>query len=117
MAISTNLIDYATDTTSTSSADVSTQPADNCHTIVMLNTDGTDSVLVGIVDTGTNLTASNSATLIAGASLSLKIGSNQYRPCGSLNSGTGPQVLRVEALASTPIVSFQFLNSTLPVAP
>jgi len=83
----------------------------------MLNTDGTNSVLVGIVDDGTNLTASNSATIIAGASLSLKIGTSQFRPCGSLNSGAGPQILRVEALAATPVISFQFLNATLPVAP
>ena len=121
MAISTNLIDYATDTTANgTTANASVQPSDNCHTIVILNTDGSNSALVGIVDTGTDLTSANSATIIAGASLSLKIGTSQFRPCGSLNNtggSAGPQVLRHEGIGGTPVISFQFLNSTLPVAP
>jgi len=118
MSLSTNMIDYATDTAGNgTTADVSTQPADNCHTIIVYNTDGTNSALVGIVDVATNLTTSNSATLIAGASLSMKIGTQEFRPCGNLNDGTATQVLRLEGVAATPVVSFQFINSTGSVPP
>ena len=114
MALSTELIDYATDTAG-ATADVSVQPADNCHTIVVFNTDGTDSALVGIVANATALTTANAAILPAGGSLTLRIGTAEYRPFGKFTAAT--RVLRMVAVANTPIVSFQFVNSAGPTPP
>jgi hypothetical protein len=114
MAYSRELIDYATDT-SGATANVSVIPYDNCHTIIVYNTDATDAVLVGIVANGTALTTANAATIPAGGSITLRIGTAEYRPFGSF--GVTTRMLRLAAVANTPVVSFQMLNSTQAVAP
>jgi hypothetical protein len=117
MAYSVNLIDY-TEVTTGASADVGVQPSDNCHTIIMFNRDSTDAALVGIVTIGVNLTTANSAYLPAGGALTLRIGTVAYRPCGSIGPASqGNVVLRTEAVAGTPIIGFQYINSSQPVAP
>lgn len=117
MAYSTNLIDY-TEVTTGASADVGVQPSDNCHTIIIFNRDSTNAALVGIVAGGVNLTTANSAYLPAGGALTLRIGTVAYRPCGSIGpTGQSNIVLRTEAVAGTPILNFQYLNSSQPVAP
>lgn len=117
MALSTNLIDYASITAQSGvTDDVGVQPSDNCHTIVVYNTTADTGVLVGIVPTGTNLTAANSATIPGGGSLTLRIGTRVYRPCGPI--GTGGNVrLRVEGIGGTPVLSFQYINSAQDTAP
>jgi len=115
MALSINLIDYVSVTTQNgTSADAGTQPGDNCHTIVVLNTDGSAAALVGIVTSGTNLTAANSATLTAGATLTLRIGTRIYRPCGQIGAAVR---LRTEGVSGTPVLSFQFINASRDIAP
>ena len=104
---SRELIQYAADIAG-ASADVSIQPADNCHTIIILNTSTTDAALVGIVANSTALTTANAALLPAGASLPWPIGGAKHRPFGSFGATT--RVLRVAAVTNTPIVTFQFLN-------
>jgi len=95
--------------TSGSNADVSTQPSDNCHTIIILNTDGSNSVRVGVVANGAGLTTANSALIPAGATLTLRIGTYEYRPFGRFISST--RLLRLLASAGTPVVNFTYLNS------
>jgi len=114
MAYSRELIDYATDTAA-GSADVSVQPSDNCHTIIVYNTDAADAVLVGIVANGTALTTANAATIPAGGSITLRIGTYEHRPFGSFTAAT--RKLRLAAVANNPVVSFQYVNSTGNVAP
>lgn len=115
MALSTNLIDYVTQTTqSGTSTDVATQPGDNCHTIIALNLDETNTALFGVVANGLNLSSTNSATLAAGATLTLRIGTKTYRPCGALGANVR---VRVEGVGGTPAVSFQYINSAQDVAP
>jgi hypothetical protein len=108
-AYSNELMQSFTQTSGTN-ADVSTQPFDNCHTIIILNTDGTNSVRVGIVANGVGLTAANSALIPAGATLTLRIGTYEYRPFGRFVSAT--RLLRLLASAATPVVNFTYLNST-----
>lgn len=116
MALSTNLIDYSTIVTQNGvTDDVGAQPADNCHTIVVYNTSTTNAARVGIVASGTGLTSGNSALLPAGGSLSLRIGTRVYRPCGAIASGS--TVVRVEGVAGTPTLSFQYINSAQDIAP
>lgn len=116
MPLSPNLIDYALDTAGNgTTADVSKQPDDNCHTIIVYNLDGTLSALVGIVPVATNLTASNSATIPPGGSVTYRIGWARFRPCGTI--GGGQARLRLEGVGGTPQVSFQFINSATEVAP
>jgi hypothetical protein len=117
MAYSTNLIDYSSITTG-ASADAPVQPSDNCHTIILYNRDATNAALVGIVTVGVVLTTANSAYLPAGAALTLRIGTAAYRPCGSIGPASqGTTVLRTAAVAGTPALSVQYINSTQPVAP
>ncbi len=117
MATSFSTIDYVYQTTSGSgsTADVTAQPSDNTHTITILNVSGNVG-LVGIVNSGTALTTANSATLPANGSLTLKIGTLEYRP-GGIISGAGPQKLRINDTGSAVTVSIQYLNSTQSVAP
>lgn len=116
MANSTNLVDYVTVTTGGTTADLGTQPADNCYAIIVLNTDATNAALVGIVNTGTALTSANSALITAGASLTLRIGTMAYRPNGSFSAG--PQRLRVKNNgAGTPVLNFQLQNASQAVGP
>lgn len=112
---SNEVVDAFTDATTTATADASAQPADNCHTIVVLNTDTTNSVRVGIVANGTALSDANSALLTAGAAITWRIGTAEYRPCGRFTSST--RLVRVVAIAGTPSVSFQYLNAAGQVAP
>ena len=117
MAYSLNLIDY-TEVTTGVTANVGVQPSDNCHTIIVQNRDSTNAALVGIVTVGVALTTANSAYLPAGAALTLKIGTIAYRPCGSIGPASqGNTVLRVAAVAGTPILNIQYVNSTQPVGP
>lgn len=109
MAYSRELIDYAT-VTAGATADVSPRPDDNCHTIVVYNTDAANNALVGIVASGTPLTSANAAIIPAGGSLTLRIGTYEYRPFGSFSAST--RVLRCAAVAGAPVVSFQYINST-----
>jgi hypothetical protein len=109
MAYSRELITYATDTAG-ASADVSVQPSDNCHTIIVYNTDATNAVLVGIVASGAALTTANAATIPAGGSITLRIGTYDYRPFGAFSAST--RVIRLAAVAGTPVVSFQYVNAT-----
>ena len=109
MALSTNTIDYVAETTQNGvTTTVATQPADNCHTIVILNVDGASAAYVAIVDTADVLSATY-PPLAAGGALTLRIGTAQYRPGGSLTGGT--QRLRVEGIGGTPVLSFQFINT------
>jgi hypothetical protein len=115
MALSLELIDYVTITTQNGVTDtLSPQPSDNCHTIVVFNTDSTDGALVGIVPTGNALTTSTAALVPAGGSLTLRIGTQSFRPCGSF---TGNRKLKVEGIGATPTVSFQYINSTVETPP
>lgn len=110
----TELIQAFSDTSGVS-ADVSVQPSDNCHTMIFLNTDATNAVRIGIVANATALTAANSALLTAGSTLTLRIGTFEYRPFGSFGATT--RVLRLLAVAGTPVVNIQFINATQGVAP
>ncbi len=117
MALSPNLVDYATDAAGNgTTADVSKQPDDNTHTVIVYNLDGTLSALVGFVPQGTNLTASNSATIPPGGSITYRIGWARFRPCGGIGAGRAV-ALRLEGVGGTPSVSFQFINSAVEVAP
>jgi len=118
MALSVELIDYVTITTQNGVTDtLATQPLDNCHTIVIYNTDATvaNGCLVGVVPDATALTSLNSATIPGAGALTLRIGTAMYRPNGSFDNGN--RKLRVEGIGSTPIVSFQYINSTVDTAP
>jgi hypothetical protein len=118
MALSTNTIDYNYQTTAGNgtTADATVQPADNCHTITVVNLTAAVA-LVGIVASGTALTTANSATLPANGSMTLKIGTVEYRP-GGIIGGSDPQRLRInDAGAVAVTLSMQYLNSTQPVAP
>ena len=95
--------------TSGGNANVTTQPSDNCHTIIIFNTDSTNSVRVGIVANGVGLTTANSALITAGSTLTLRIGTYEFRPFGRFTTAT--RVLRLLAVAGTPDVNFQYLNS------
>ena len=118
MALSLELIDYISLTTQNGVTEtLDPQPLDNCHTIVIFNTDTTaaNGTRVGIVPDADALTASNSALIPGGSAITLRIGTSAFRPCGSLDEGN--RKLRVEGVGSTPIVSFQYINSTIPTAP
>ena len=109
MALSTNLIDYVLQASAAATADVTTQPAEKCHTVVMLNTDAVNSVLVGIVDDTVALTTANSSQIPASGTLTLRIGGAKQRPCGDLAAGT--QRLRIKNNgAGTPAVNFTLIN-------
>mgnify|MGYP003112553377 FL=1 len=114
MAYNTELINYVSQTAG-GSANVTTQPADNCHTIVVFNSDATNSARVAVAANGTTLTAANSALIPAGGSLTLRIGTSEYRPFGTFQ--TSQRVLICAAVAGSPILNFQYLNSTRAVAP
>ena len=114
MAYNTELINYVSQTAG-GSANVTTQPADNCHTIIVLNTDGTNSARVAVAANGTTLSAANSALLPAGATLTLRIGTSEYRPFGSFL--TSQRVLICASVAGSPVLNFQFLNSTRAISP
>lgn len=109
-AYSNELLQAFTQASAAATADVSTQPSDNCHTIVILNTDATNSVRVGIVANGVALTTANSSLVTAGSSLTLRVGTYEYRPFGRFLSTT--RLLRLIAVAGTPSVNFSYLNST-----
>lgn len=116
MAMSLELIDYVSITTQNGTTDtLSPQPSDNCHTLVVYNTHATLSALVAVIDSATALTASNAATLPPGSSITLRIGTHTNRPCGSLD--TGSRKLRVEGVGGTPVLSFQYVNSTRETTP
>ena len=117
MATSFSTIDYVYQTTAgtSSTVDVTAQPSDNTHTITILNTTANVG-LVGIVNSGTNLTTANSATIPANGSLTLKIGTLEYRP-GGIISAAGPQKLRISDTGAAVTLSIQYLNSTQSVAP
>ena len=101
--------------TSTATANATTQPFDNTHTVIAYNTDPTDSVRVGFVTNGTALSASNGTLIPAGSSLTLRIGTYNYRPFGSATSST--RLMRVVAVANTPSLQITFLNSVGDTAP
>lgn len=112
MALSTNLLDTVEVTTGAATATLATQPGDNCHTIVVYNQDGTNSALFGFVGTATALTTANSVIVPASSAITLRIGTARYRPCGRFG-GVSSTVVRVKNNgAGTPILSFQFVNST-----
>ncbi len=108
MAYSLELIDVVTQT-SGGDANVTTQPADNCHTLIVYNTDAANAVLVGVVPNGAGLTAANATQIPAGGTLTLRIGTYEYRPFGQFVANT--RLLRLKAVAGTPVVIFQFVNS------
>jgi len=114
MAYSLELINVVTQT-SGSDANVTTQPADNCHTLIIYNKDASNAVLVGIVPNGAGLTTSNATEIPAGGSLTLRIGTYEYRPFGQFTANT--RLLRLKAAAGTPVVIFQFVNSVGNTAP
>ena len=114
MAYSPELIDYVTQT-SGGDADVTTQPSDNCHTLIVYNTDAANAALLGIVPNGAALTTANSTSIPAGGTLTLRIGTYEYRPFGTF--GTGTRLLRLKAGAGTPVVIFQYVNSVGNTAP
>ena len=115
MALSTNLIDYVSITTQNGVTDnVNPQPSDNCHTIIMFNTSTTNAAYVGVVPSGTNLDATNSATLPAEGTMTLRVGTMIYRPGGRFG---GNMTLRVEGVGGTPTLQFQFVNASREVAP
>ena len=108
-AYSNELMQSFTQSSAATTADVSTQPSDNCHTIVVLNTDGTNDVRVGIVPNGQALTTANSSLVKSGSSLTLRIGTYEHRPFGRFIATT--RVFRLIAAAGTPAVNFTYLNS------
>lgn len=114
MAVSTELLTIALDTAGVT-ADVSTQPADNCHTIIVYNTDATNAALVGIVANGTGLTTANAGLVPAGGSLQWRIGTAAHRPFGAFTAAT--RVLRLAAVAGNPVIQFQYVNSAGAAAP
>lgn len=115
MPVSVNTVDYVR-VTAGASATVGQQPADNCHTIIVYNSDGTDAAVVGILSTGTAASTATAALVPAGSSLTLRIGTFEYRPHGGFNS-TSSVVLKTAAVAGAPVLYFQYVNSTKPVAP
>lgn len=116
---STSLVDYVEITTQNGVTDeLAKQPADNCHTIVVYNTSTTLAALVGFTVTGVGIASNSAAVVPAGGSLTLRIGTYSFRPCGSLkNSGAGSIKLAVEGVGGTPTLNLQYINSTVEVAP
>lgn len=117
MATSFSTVDYVYHTTGGggSTADIAAQPSDNTHTITILNT-SSNVAYVAIVNSGTALTVNNAASIPGGASLTLKIGTVEYRP-GGIISGAGPQKLRANDNSAAATLSIQYINSTQPTAP
>jgi hypothetical protein len=115
MPVSVNTVDYVR-VTAGASAQVGQQPADNCHTIIVYNSDGTDAAVVGILGTGVVASTATAAIVPAGSSLTLRIGTYEWRPHGGFASTSGV-VLKTAAVAGAPILYFQYVNSTKPVAP
>lgn len=111
MPMSTNLVDTVEVTTGGTTATLSPQPGDNCHTIIVFNEDGTNSALFGFVGTATALTTANSFIVPAGSAITLRIGTMKYRPIGAFGGLSGI-VMRVKNNgAGTPILSVQYVNS------
>lgn len=117
MPVSTNLLEIVEIATSGTTATVSPQPSDNCHTITVFNQDTTNAALFAFVSAATALTSANAVIVPAGGAVTLKIGTAQYRPCGSFG-GISTIVLRVKNNgAGTPTLSIQYLNSSAPTPP
>ncbi len=113
MAYSPAPADYLTITTQNGVTDqLNPQPADNCHTIILLNLSTTDSALYALQPTGTDLSTANAATLPPGAAITLRLGTEAYRGRFGVT-----YFLLVEGIGATPTLSIQYLNSTVPVAP
>ena len=112
MALSTNLLDPVEVTTGAATATLAVQPADNCHTIIVYNQDTNNSALFGFVTTGTALSSANAVLVPAASGITLRIGTAKYRPCGGFADVSGIVVRVKNNGVGTPILSFQFLNST-----
>ncbi len=109
MAISnycqTNLVDTAPSGTT---ADVSVQPLDNTHTILVKN-DGAVPIYAGLVPIGTALSAAN-ALLAAGDALTWRIGTVTERAGGSFDTNA-IQKLRISGIGGTSATQITYLNS------
>ena len=116
MPRSTNTIDYNYQTTAGTTVDATKQPTDNCHTIIIVNLTAAP-CLYAIVATGTALTTANSATLPANSSVTLKIGTVEYRTGGIIGTGAGEQKVRINDAGAAVTLSMQYLNSTQEVRP
>lgn len=83
MAISTNFLLSTTATaTNTTTVVATTSLPQNCHTVIIFNPDGTNSVYVavGVADGGDALDVASSTVIPAGGSLTLGIGPETFRP-------------------------------------
>jgi hypothetical protein len=89
-------------------ADVSVQPLDNTHTIIVKN-DGTNAIYVNIVPTGTALGA-GSPRLAAGDALTWRIGTVTERAGGSFDTNA-IQKLRISGIGGTSATQVTYLNS------
>lgn len=112
MALSTNLLDPVEVTTGAATATLSLQPRDNCHTIVVYNEDTNASALFGFVGAGVALSSANAVIVPASSGITLRIGTARYRPCGSFGGVSGIVVRVKNNGVGTPILSFQFVNSS-----
>ncbi len=117
MSLSSSTIDYNYQTTAgtATTVDATIQPADNCHTITIVNLSA-NVALVGIVVSGTALTTANSATLPANGSMTLRIGTVETRPGGVIGPA-GPQKLRINDAGAAVTLSMQYINSTRAIQP
>ena len=106
MPLSTNLLDFSTATVAAAATSVAAALAvpDNCHTVIIANTDALAVGRVGLGPVGAALTAANSKRIGAGTECVLGIGDHNVRPSAAnlrYDSDTNGHVLEITYISSS----------------